>query len=102
MAVSARALPFGQGGSGGAQPTRNQRSAKLADGLLDDVYTCLRRIITAEETPRNARYALQACELVIEAADGLVPEQPIAAPVRLVDAKAAAEELRRRLQGERP
>lgn len=78
---------------------RNQRGAKLADALLPDVYTCLERIIKAEEPPRNARYQMDACRMVIDAADGIEPEQPQAAPVRLVDAKAAAEELRRRLQG---
>lgn len=84
----------GSGGSGG-DPT--QEAAKLARSYVPRAIEVVGEIL--EKPGRGAQSQLSAAKMLLELAGQLKPEETrSAAVVKLVDAKAAAEELQRRLQ----
>lgn len=84
--------PESHGGKRG--PT--QTAAKLA---ADHVPECVQTLVAVLRQPsRGSQAQLMAAKMLLELAGELEPEAPSGAPVRLVDARQAAEVLRNRLK----
>jgi hypothetical protein len=96
QSTTAKPATMSTGGDiGGGDPT--QQAAKLAAALIPKAIEVVDSIL--EKPTRGSASQLGAARLIFELSANLKPEErATAAVVKLVDAKAAAEELQRRLQ----